>query len=205
MKQPTSQILYNYWDSVRGERLAPTRFEIEPSRMAKILSETFILERSEAGRYPFRLAGTRLCEHFGHELRNRDFLDLFGDEAHVVSGALEAVTFEGAGLLMEFEAWTADGRSAVFETLVLPLLHPAHDVTRYLGSVSAIEPPAWLGAEPLLDLMLTAHHLLWPSGEPISPPSNDDRQSPFVPELAAARIVRFNRRQFRILDGGRKP
>ena len=45
MQQRTNQILFAYWNDVRGERLAPRRFEIEPARIATILPETFILER----------------------------------------------------------------------------------------------------------------------------------------------------------------
>ena len=43
--QATLQTLYNYWNQVRAGRIAPQRLEIEPSRIAGILSETFMLER----------------------------------------------------------------------------------------------------------------------------------------------------------------
>ncbi len=203
MKQPTTRILYGYWNDVRGSRLAPTRFEIEPSRMASVLSETFILERAEDGTYPFRLAGTRICEQFGRELRGEDFLGLTGSDRRAVSRALGAVTQAGAVLVLEIEAETGDGRTALFEALVLPLVHPATDVTRYLGTITAIEPQPWLGSEPLRTSWLIAHDVVWPEGPPDAA-SDDDRQIPFSPELAAARIVRSARRQFRILDGGRK-
>ena len=75
MQQRTLQTLYGYWNEVRAGRLAPQRLEIEPSRIAGILSETFMLERIDAGSYQYRLAGTRLCEMFGSELRGRNFLD----------------------------------------------------------------------------------------------------------------------------------
>src|SRR5947209_8169807 len=85
MKQRTSQIIYRYWNEVRGTRLAPTRLEIEPGRIAEVLSETFILENTDTGSYVFRLAGTRICDQFGHELRGRSFLDMAGDDsAHVL-------------------------------------------------------------------------------------------------------------------------
>src|SRR5262245_12517318 len=74
MKQRTLQILYGYWNEIRAGRLAHQRLEIEPSRIAGILSETFMLERFDAATYEFRLAGTRLCELFGSELRGTNFL-----------------------------------------------------------------------------------------------------------------------------------
>ena len=63
MQQKTLQTLYSYWNEVRAGRLAPQRLEIEPSRIAGILSETFMLERIDAASYQYRLAGTRLSEH----------------------------------------------------------------------------------------------------------------------------------------------
>ncbi len=205
MKQPTSRILYNYWNEIRRHRMAPTRFEVEPAQIAPILSETFILERTPSATYPFRLAGTRICERFGQELRGLDFAGLAGDDQHVLRKALAAVTADGVVAVVELEAETNDGRTATFEAIVMPLMHPADEVTRYLGAISAIEAPAWLGTEKLSPTVLLAHEIIWPEGRPSGHLDADERQLPFAPELAAARVVRSNRRQFRVLDGGRKP
>lgn len=204
MKQLTSSLLYDYWNDVRGERLAPTRFEIEPSRISSVLSETFILERNEDGTYPFRLAGTRVCEQFGRELRGTDFLSLVGSDYRLIARALGTVTTAGAALLLEIEAESDDSRTVQFEVVVMPLLHPSNEVTRYLGAISAIDPEPWLGVVPLERSWLIRHELVWPHGEPDVLRGPLDHQLPFSPELAAARIVRSARRQFRILDGGRK-
>ena len=75
MQQPTSRQLYAYWDRVRNGRVAPRRFEIEPAKIATILPETFIVEDAGMLGYRFRLAGTKICEHFGRELRGADLLD----------------------------------------------------------------------------------------------------------------------------------
>ena len=202
MKQPTSRILYNYWNDVRGDRLAPSRFEIEPSRIAPILSETFILERIGHRHFAFRLAGTRICEQFGSELRGRDFSWLAGGDGAILVKVMEAVTHEGGVGRLELEALTDEGRVAHFEMIVLPLVHPADEVTRYLGAISAIDGPAWLGETPLTPDSVVCHELIWPEGRPHAVVAQS--QIPFSQALAAARIVRFDRRQFRVLDGGRK-
>ena len=75
MKHNTSKALFAYWDSVRGHRMAPQRFEIDPSKISAILPYTFILERRDAETFSFRLAGTRMCDVFGYELRGTNFLD----------------------------------------------------------------------------------------------------------------------------------
>ena len=54
MKHKTSNILYSYWNKVRGDRVTPRRFEIEPAQIAAILPATFILERVDAERVYWR-------------------------------------------------------------------------------------------------------------------------------------------------------
>lgn len=204
MKQPTTRMVYDYWNDLRGQRTAPTRFEIEPTQLAPVLSETFILEQTEDGAFPFRLAGTRICELVGRELRGEDFTALVAEDRRVLVKAMDAVTRSGAALVAEIDAASADGRVASFEAIVLPLLHPDDVVTRYLGALTAVNPPLWLGQEPLETMWLGAHELIWPNGRPYAYCDEDERQLPFSPDLSAARIVRSDRRQFRILDGGRK-
>lgn len=204
MNQRTSHILYGYWNEVRGDRLAPGRFEIEPSRITNILSETFILEKADSRSYPFRLAGTRICDHFGTELRGRNFLDLIPeDDRDTVERDFADAMDQGAVAVFEIEASDPAARTVAFELIVLPLVHGARTVSRYVGAMSAINPPHWLGHQPLGVSGLLRRHIVWPDGRPHAVVERQNRQAPFVPELAKARIVRQNRRQFRILDGGR--
>ncbi len=204
MKQTTIRLLYNYWNDVRRDRLAPTRFEIEPSRISRVLSETFILERNADADHVFRLAGSRVCEQLGVDLKGRDASWLGGPDHAIVDAMLEKVTRDGGVSLFEFEASTPDGRSAEFEAIILPLVHPDEEITRYVGAISAIEPPSWLGAAPLVPVRIKSHEILWPEGRPHAVVAHSRQQLAFSPAFAEARIVRFDRRQFRILDGGRK-
>lgn len=205
MKQRTSQILFKYWNDVRGDRLAPLRLEIEPMRISPILAETFILEQVDGQGFSFRLAGTRLCEQLGHELRGTDFLDLAGeDDREIMEQAMVKVTQRGAVAVFEIEARDEQGRSVSFEAVVLPLLHARDSISRYLGAMSPIESPHWLGHEPLRPHALVHHDVIWPDGRPHAVIERVGHQAPFLPALAQARVVRFNRRQFRILDGGRQ-
>lgn len=204
MKQRTSQTLYSYWNDVRGERLAPARFDIEPSRIADILAETFILEQVDSRTYTFRLAGTRICDYFGSELRGRNFIDLAGhDDRATMEHALASITGQGSVGVFELAAHDPAGRIVDFEALVLPLVHDRSVISRYLGSVSPIDPPAWLGFERLDPQALLNHVLIWPDGRPHAVLERTNRQAPFQAEFANAKVVRLNRRQFRVLDGGR--
>jgi len=203
MQSRTSQILFRYWNEVRGSRIAPTRLEIEPARITQILSETFILEAAEIGGYLFRLAGTRICEHLGYELRGCDFLDIAGEEhAPVLEQIMGEVTSKGAVATIEVEMSALDDRVVRFEIMVLPLVHGKQTVSRYLGSITAIDAPAWLGTVVLQPLRLVDHELHWPDGRPHAVVERSGNQTPFVPAMVGARVVRQDRRQFRVLQGG---
>jgi hypothetical protein len=203
MKQRTSQILYAYWNDVRGQRVAPHRFEIEPARIVSILPETFILERVDCATYRFRLAGTRLCEHFGFEFRGTNFLDLWQDgDRSTFERHLATITDHGVVGVFHFEASPGDRRSVGVEVVLLPLIHTAPACDRLLGAMSTVETPAWLGSERLHARRLMAHQLVWPDGRPHLPGETRSKQIPFLSQPRGARFVKVDRRQFRVYDGG---
>jgi hypothetical protein len=203
MREAVSQSLFTYWNNLRGDRPAPKRFEIEPARIADYLPDTFILERAGEANLRFRLAGTRISESLGAELRGTNLLDLFNKEdTATLQQQIELITSKAAVGLFEFSADNGDGMSAAFEVLILPLTHTRDVVERFLGSVAPISRPNWLGAVPLNNRTLTRHEIIWPDSLPGSGIERANRQTPFVPAVREARIVRSARRQFRVYDGG---
>ncbi len=205
MKQLTNQILYAYWNEVRGERVAPRRFEIEPARIATILPETFILERLDSETYGYRLAGTKICEQFGLEFRGSNFLDDWPEADRLTIARHFASTIaQGGALTLTIEASAAlDGADPVlFEAILLPLVHTSSTVTRIVGAMSAFDPPAWLGTRRLAYRRLLASEAVWPDGRPHAVAQTFRNQAPLIASLAGARLVKQDRRSFRVLDGG---
>jgi hypothetical protein len=206
MKQRTLQILYAYWDGLRAGRVAPLRLEIDPSRIGSILPEIFLLERVDAATYCYRLAGTRLCEMFGSELRGTNLLD---DWTAVDRAELErdlTLTCEqGAATHLVMEASAGSSRRVQLEALLLPLIHAGNAIERVLGAVSAIASPHWLGHDRLVAKRLVSHDLIWPDGRPSYraglPSTQTASPAPAGPPPG---LVRGDRRAFRVLDGGRK-
>ena len=75
MRHKTSETLFAYWNGVRGEHLAPRRFQIEPAKISGILSSTFMLERLGPATYRYRLAGTTVRQaslHNADEIERKD-------------------------------------------------------------------------------------------------------------------------------------
>ena len=205
MQQKTLQALYGYWNELRAGRLAPQRLEIEPSRIAGILSETFMLERIDAATYRYRLAGTRLCEVFGSELRGRNFLDDWSEaDRHVLTHDLATVCEQGAVAVVRFEGASNDSRHRVeLEAALLPLVHAGQRIGRIIGAMSATSTPHWLASEPLLSRRLQRHEIVWPDGRPHAAVERLGRQAPSPPARAHVRMIKNGRRQFRVFDGGR--
>jgi hypothetical protein len=203
MHHKTTRALYEYWNDVRKGGLAPRRFDIEPARIADVLPDTFMLERIARSLYRYRLSGTRIAEKFQAELRGMNFLDGWTPaDAAVIERSMVTICEQGGVGLFALEARTVGGGTVPLEMLVLPLIHTEGAIDRLLGSIVALESPSWLGSERLAFKRLLRHEIIWPDGRPHVVIDRTHRQAPFLPHLRSARIVRMDRRQFRVYDGG---
>jgi hypothetical protein len=203
MQQRATQSLFAYWNGVRGGRVAPRRFEIEPSRIADLLADTFILERIDTEHFRFRLAGTRICDLLGPALRSSDFLEPWrDDDREVLQHMFHGMATQGGVGLLVAEAKDDAGMVMQFEILLLPLLHTREVADRFLGCMVPLNSVQRDGLEHLTLSRLVSHELIWPDGRPHDVIEKVDRQVPFLPHIRTARIVRSERRQFRVYDGG---
>lgn len=204
LKHKTSEVLFAYWDKVRGNRATPRRFEIDPGKIASVLPSTFILERLDADHFRFRLAGTRVCDMFGSELRGTNFLAGWtpSDRASLVRH-MAALSKQGAVETIHMEAAPVARPSTPFEMILLPLRHSGESIDRVLGAFSPLDPPQWLGELPLTCKRIISQELVWPAG--FQHDEISERNDPTVPVMLPAehaRIVRSERRQFRVFEGG---
>lgn len=191
MQQPTTRQLYAYWDAIRNGRIAPHRFEIEPAKIASLLREIFVAECSGLHGFRFRLAGTRVCLQFGRELRGVDFLSFWSKEdRNAIAAMTRTIVRDGAVGYGTFLARTETDRQAAFEFASLPLIHTGSSINRILGAITAIEPPFWLGTEPLTSFEATELRL-----------HRSDDAPPFMTNTAAE-VVHLPRRRFRVIEGG---
>lgn len=203
LQHKTSQALFAYWDKVRADRCTPRRFEIEPGKLAGILPSTFILERIDAETYRFRLAGTHVCELFGFELRGTNFLDGWSAADRIsLTRHLAALVKQGAVEILHMEAAPVARGSTPFEVVLLPLRHSGEEIDRILGGFSALAAPHWLGELPLAAKRIIAHELTWPAGGPKVAEHTLNGMPPVMLPTRHARIVRSERRQFRVFEGG---
>ncbi|MBO6816660.1 MAG: PAS domain-containing protein [Rhizobiaceae bacterium] len=172
MRHKTSKKLFTYWNNLRGDRFAPDRREIEPSDIRDILGDTFILEIDRHFRtISFRLAGTRLCNIHGRELKGVGFLGLWDEIDNLaIFEAVKQVYNNGKACTISLIAESAERRFAEYEMLLLPLQTGEADAIRVLGVSSAARDEVWLGLDPVVNNRLkTVHYVDLPEVE-FTPP-----------------------------------
>lgn len=155
MKHAASRELYAYWQELRGRRPAPERAEIEPGAIRQVLSEAFILALDDAGGYPFRLAGTRVCALFGRELKGESFVGLW-DEAsrRTILDLLAILADEWVGTVAGVTAHNANAETVELELLLLPLAASRPSLARTIGVLAPVKVPQWIGLSPVGALTL---------------------------------------------------
>ena len=165
MKHATTRLIFSYWDSLRGERSAPERGEIEPGAIRHVLADTFILEVAPERTAAIRLAGTRICAFFGRELRGEPFAGLWhADSGTDVRRLIDIVVEEAAGCVAGLAAVTEEGAALDLEMILLPLRHRGKPHARVLGALSPSVIPPWIGLYPVRHLTTSSLRVLWPSG-----------------------------------------
>ena len=171
MKTAPTRKMYAYWNTRRGSRRAPERGDIEPGAIREILGDSFIVSFDADHDHPFRLAGTRVCALFGHELKGEPFVQFWDLASRNLLRTLAAsVAGEAGGIVAGVGARTAQGSHADLELLLLPLYHRGKLRVRLVGVLAPLAAPYWLGAEQVVTLTLGAVRHLGPAVQKLDAP-----------------------------------
>jgi len=137
MSDPILNSLKQYWESLRAGRLAPYRSEIDPRQFEHALENMFILEIIGEETIRVRLAGMKLCEMMGMEVRGmspRAFM-MPEDRSRFDDAILDVVRKPAVA---DFVMETVDynGKSGTAYLLLMPLRSDFGEITRILGCIS---------------------------------------------------------------------
>ncbi|OHV81483.1 PAS domain-containing protein [Rhizobium sp. LCM 4573] len=170
MRNEATRKVYEYWLHIKGDRPAPLRSEIDPAALRRLLPYLFILTPGAEGVLEFRLAGTRICEIFGRELRGAAFTGLWDENPNPAEIARDVMRREQPAIL---DGWTRNGETAIgFEVLLLPL-SSGEQIDRLLGSLLPQASPAPPVTRPLSGLSLHGWNFLETDREAASDPTDD--------------------------------
>lgn len=137
MSDPVLDGLRTYWENLRAGRVAPYRSEIDPREFKDALENMFILEIVGDRNVRVRLAGMKMCEMMGMEVRGmspRAFM-MPGDRSKFDDAILEVVEKPA---VTEFVMETVDynGHSGTAYVLMMPLRSDFGEITRILGCIT---------------------------------------------------------------------
>lgn len=112
-----------YWQALRGDAPFPRRDQIDPRGIAGALDQSFLIERIGPGIAKFRLAGMRMSELMGMDLRGMPISALIAPpDRDRFARALEPVFATPSILDARMEAERGLGRPALSaRMLILPL------------------------------------------------------------------------------------
>ena len=148
MRLTTTRLLFAHWDRLRGERAAPTRADIDPTLLRGFLADVFMLDAHPWQEGRIRLAGTRICALFGHELKGQRLPDLWLErERSEIARLVGAVTGAMHGLVASVAGETAQGRDLDAELLLLPVRPSQGAQCGAIGSFAVSALPVWLGID----------------------------------------------------------
>jgi hypothetical protein len=206
LKDPSITALHAYWNRQRAGATAPRRSAIAPADIVPLLGDVFILDAAQGGRFPFRLAGTRLCAAFGRELRDDGFLTLWARrDAERLATVLAAVTAEAAAFELSLAATSDRGQSVAAEMILLPLSQDGRAIDRVLGLLTPPERPYWLGLHPIRQMSLVTTARIAASDAPAPAPRTPADRPPQTPvaERSADAPDSRPRPRLVVLEGGR--
>lgn len=204
MLHTTSQMLFDYWNEVRDSRPAPRRIEIDPSRIASILPDTMIIERTAPRKLRFRLAGTRVCEYFGMELRGVDFLSLWkSSDREILLDNLDRTVTDASAATLGVKSVTTSGRMTLSELILLPLSSSDGEITRFMGAWSMNDRPTWTGLDYFVghEIVDLEHVCSGPKAH-VSTRQSHTAPLVFATDKVAKLVVHSRQRRFRVYDGG---
>ncbi|HEX4160010.1 MAG TPA: PAS domain-containing protein [Rhizomicrobium sp.] len=185
MKHRNSHLLIGYWSRLRAGRVVPDQSDIDPRAIKRMLSQVFILDARDPARPFYRLAGTKLCDRFGLELRGTSFY------AHWEAQARDRlVLLLRQSLQMKQPIWlsaigtTSNCAMMEMETVLAPLTFGPGAPQRFLGIAQFLSDSMQLGGRPiayerLIDSRIVCEH------EPLDRP-----QDPPAPPFIAPRSAR---------------
>jgi hypothetical protein len=205
--------LKSYWERLRAGRIAPYRAEIDPRQFEGALENMFIIERLSPDNMRIRLAGMKICEMMGVEVRGMQPGFLIDEADRQRFERLIAVVMaEPAVVELQLEARSRLGPYRA-SMLLMPLRSDFGDVNRVLGCTSG-EGDKFTA--PL------AFNILDVAGTPIEPsqgaeprqamPGFAEEQMGFAPAEAPKLVAiegnpnapakpRDGARRFRVIDG----
>ena len=147
MKQAVTRELFDYWNVLRGSRIAPMRDDINPGAIRARLADIFLLASNTEHGHAFRLAGNSVCALFGKELKGGVFNDLWSSVSEPrIAALLRHIVEDKVGAVAHVIGRNLENDVLDLEMVLLPLLDGSGSASRLLGGFAPVGAPYWVGS-----------------------------------------------------------
>lgn len=170
MKQAVTRELFDYWNALRGSRIAPMRDDIDPGAIRGRLADVFLLALNTEHGHAFQLAGSSVCALFGKELKGGVFHDLWSSVSHNRIGALlHHLAEDKLGAVAHVIGRNLENEVLDLEMILLPLLDGSGSTSRLLGGFAPVGAPYWIGSRAVETIDLEDLRFIGPAIDPARP------------------------------------
>ena len=189
---PSSRALFRYWETIRAERPAPSRADLDPGKIRSLVPNLFIAEYAAMARmFRWRLAGTAICEIYGRELTGSNMLAGWdGFETNIISRFLNATMTGRQPSVLRFRLQTDREQLIGTELMAFPLLAADGVTTHIFGGLFAFRETFSLGHSGLTHFQLSSARSVW----------TENLKAAVGPQ---AKSPAATQRNFRLISGGR--
>jgi hypothetical protein len=160
---PGTRTLYRYWETIRAEKAAPNRGDLNLAQIGAIVPNLMMLERDHMRQtYKWRLAGTQICQLYRRELTGTDALagwDKF--ERDTIKKLLDTVVTSLQPCLLRYRLTTNSDQVIGAEMIGLPL--HARNGSRFhvFGGIFPFRDITGIGYEDIKQLELSGARTIW--------------------------------------------
>jgi hypothetical protein len=159
---PGSRALFRYWESIRGERAAPSRADIDLKKIREYVPWLYIAEaHGPTHSYRWRLAGGRVCELWRKELTGTPmFAGWERFERETAKRLFDGVTQAMQPCAIRLRLITSVGQPIGTELLGLPVV--GRDGTVHVfGAVMPFRESASLGYDRVSGVEIATARAIW--------------------------------------------
>jgi hypothetical protein len=141
MQDPVIVNVLSYWENLRSGRIAPLRSELDPRQITSALDNTFVLEYADPFDVRFRLAGAKLNEIMGMELRGMPAHALI-DLGHrdELSRIIDDLIADPKIVELQLCANAEQSGALTARMLLLPMQNEKGQIARLLGCITTQGP-----------------------------------------------------------------
>jgi hypothetical protein len=190
MKHRNSHFAVGYWNRLRARRGIPDQSDIDPKALKRLLPYVFLLDARHDGSFTFRLAGTALCERFGVELRDHNFLTHWDRESRTTLATFlrQSLRTRTPVCLTSIGA-TDDCTMIEIETVLMPVTFGGQEPERFLGVANALGDLYALAGRPIAFERLVAADFIREGAADTDVPPGDGTQELRTPHPRAPHLT----------------